>query len=68
MTPREALTREAAEREPIALVPELALPRRLDADEHVRGVSLLRASLGARLGLVAAGASLLWLSVYWALT
>jgi hypothetical protein len=39
----------------------------VDIDAHVRGVSLLRASAGARLGMVAAAVCLLWLAVYWAL-
>jgi hypothetical protein len=60
--------REALEHERLALVSDTALPRRLEAEEHVRGVSLLRASAGARLGLVAAAVVLLWLAVYWALT
>lgn len=63
---RDALEREALEREPIALVPAGAAHR---AAHHapVRGVSLLRASVGARLLLVAAAVLLLWLAVYWAL-
>jgi len=60
--------RETLERERLALVSETALPHRAAVDEHVRGVSLLRASVGARLGLVAAAVCLLWLAVYWALT
>lgn len=34
----------------------------------MRGPSLLRASLGARLALVAVALGALWLAVYWALT
>lgn len=34
----------------------------------VLSFSLIRASLGARLGLVAVAAAVLWLAVYWALT
>lgn len=68
MPPREALTRDALEHGRIARIPDTALPHRLDAGEHVRGVSLLRASAGARLGLVGAAVCVLWLAVYWALT
>ncbi|WP_141701753.1 hypothetical protein [Methyloceanibacter marginalis] len=66
MPSREASTRDALEREPIALVPAGATHR---AAHHapVRGVSWLRASAGARLCLVAAAVGLLWLAVYWAL-
>jgi len=53
------------EREPIALVSDAAPSHRRDAP--ARGVSLLRASVAARLGLVAAALCLLWLAVYWAL-
>lgn len=67
MPPREALTRETLEREPLALIPETARPDSAAVVEHLRGISLLRASAGARLGLVAAAVSLLWLAVYWAL-
>ena len=63
---REALEREALEREPIALVPAGAVHRAAH-QVPVRGVSLLRASVGARLCLVAAAVLLLWLAVYWAL-
>ena len=66
MPSREALTRDALEREPIALVPAGATHR---AAHHapVRAVSLLRTSVGMRLCLVAAAVLLLWLAVYWAL-
>ena len=50
---REALEREALEREPIALVPAGATPRAAH-QAPVRGISLLRASVVARLCLVAA--------------
>ena len=56
-------TREALEREPIALVSD-AVPQMRDAP--MRG-SLLRAPAAARLGLVAVAICLLWLAVYWAL-
>jgi hypothetical protein len=35
---------------------------------HTPGASLLRASVTARLGLVAVAVGLLWLAVYWALS
>jgi len=65
---REALEREALEREPIALVPaDAGFPPRAAHQIPVRGGSLLRASVAARLCLVAAAVLLLWLAVYWAL-
>ena len=62
-------SRKALEREQLALVPgETARSPRALAEAPVRGFSLLRASVGARLALVAGAACLLWLAVYWALT
>jgi hypothetical protein len=55
------------ERESVARVADVATTHRVDVQAHVRGRSLLRASSAARLGLVAAAVSLLWLAVYWAL-
>jgi type VI protein secretion system component VasF len=47
---------------------ERALVTRDDGTEAPRAPSLLRASLAARLALVAVVAAILWLAVYWALT
>ncbi|MFW2392724.1 MAG: hypothetical protein ACTSRM_01750 [Alphaproteobacteria bacterium] len=47
---------------------ERALVTRDDGTEAPRAPSLLRASLAARLALVAVAAAILWLAVYWALT
>jgi len=47
---------------------ERALVTREDGIEVARAPSLLRASLAARLVLVAVAAAILWLAVYWALT
>jgi hypothetical protein len=49
----------------------MSSPGALEGHGHVvpaSGGSLLRASVAARLGLVAVPMSLLWLAVYWALT
>ncbi len=58
----EGLTRERLENTPMS-DGSAAVPRK----RRARGFSLLRASAGERLGLVAAALVLLWLSVYWAL-
>jgi hypothetical protein len=53
------------------LPPQEALERAFvanDASIEARTRSLLRASLGARLALVAVAVGALWLAVYWALT
>lgn len=59
-------SREAMERERLALVPDSAAPQ-ASAEGPALGVSLLRASARARLGLVAVTVCILWLAVYWAL-
>ena len=65
---REALAPERIASAPVEA--DLDEPRqhaRLPAGIRRRGLSLLRASVGERLCLVAAVLVLLWLAVYWAL-